>query len=394
MADERSEIRRIHWGEVFSFTQIFRSFKLAIHPSKLVLGVAAIMLVFLVGAGMDWIWCWSGKDAKFTDGISEVQDYVTDVKNPEIFQRSLADWKQGQARRAGSMLSDIRSNSSDPRFLYSGLGQPVALASETSSDLYAFRSTLEAKVGTRSGQLPQPGAGPTPDYTTDPVATTVKRIREDLRTRDQVLLSAIEEARDAREAEIKDAKKASEADRKTAREQLRADYATALSNLSRQKLDDRMKLENVTGTGIFDSFSSFEWSCLANGISAVASGNFLGGAMDYSGAAPAGGLGLVHYVLQAMYGLKWLMAEHWLFAIIFLLLSLAIWALFGGAIHRIAALQAAHEEKISAVQALRFAASKWVSFITAPLIPVCVILFLGGLIVLGGLIANIPVVAR
>ena len=166
MADERSEIRRIHWGEVFSFTQIFRSFKLAIHPSKLVLGVAAIMLVFLVGAGMDWIWCWSGKDAKFTDGISEVQDYVTDVKNPEIFQRSLADWKQGQARRAGSMLSDIRSNSSDPRFLYSGLGQPVALASETSSDLYAFRSTLEAKVGTRSGQLPQPGAGPTPDYTT------------------------------------------------------------------------------------------------------------------------------------------------------------------------------------------------------------------------------------
>ena len=72
----------------------------------------------------------------------------------------------------------------------------------------------------------------------------------------------------------------------------------------------------------------------------MASGNFLGGAMDYSGAAQAGGLGLVHYVLQAMYGLKWLMAEHWLFAIIFLLLSLAIWALFGGAIHRIAALQA------------------------------------------------------
>ena len=41
MTDEQHELRRINWTEVFSFTHIFKSFKMAIHPSKLGLALAA-----------------------------------------------------------------------------------------------------------------------------------------------------------------------------------------------------------------------------------------------------------------------------------------------------------------------------------------------------------------
>ena len=42
MTDDRSEIRHINWNELFSFTHIFKGFKLAIHPSKLALAVMAV----------------------------------------------------------------------------------------------------------------------------------------------------------------------------------------------------------------------------------------------------------------------------------------------------------------------------------------------------------------
>jgi hypothetical protein len=56
MADEQHEIRHIRWNEVFSFTQIFKSFRLAIHPSKLLLGLMAVIIIFTGGWVMDGVW--------------------------------------------------------------------------------------------------------------------------------------------------------------------------------------------------------------------------------------------------------------------------------------------------------------------------------------------------
>jgi hypothetical protein len=56
--------------------------------------------------------------------------------------------------------------------------------------------------------------------------------------------------------------------------------------------------------------------------------------------------------------------------------SLAIWAFFGGAIARIAAVQLACEERVGIVAALRFACNKWVSYFVAPVVPIVGILFL------------------
>ncbi|MBV8782097.1 MAG: hypothetical protein JO353_11940, partial [Phycisphaerae bacterium] len=53
MAEEVHSIRSIHWREVFPFTVIFRSFRVAIHPSKLILALLALIIVYLGGTFMD-----------------------------------------------------------------------------------------------------------------------------------------------------------------------------------------------------------------------------------------------------------------------------------------------------------------------------------------------------
>src|SRR5438105_2553614 len=54
--DTQQVIRGINWRETFPFTHIFRSFRVAIHPSKLILALVAILLLYLGGRVLDGIW--------------------------------------------------------------------------------------------------------------------------------------------------------------------------------------------------------------------------------------------------------------------------------------------------------------------------------------------------
>jgi hypothetical protein len=56
MADEAQTIRSINWREVFPFTHLFRAFRIAVHPSKLLLALAALLLVYLGGRVLDGVW--------------------------------------------------------------------------------------------------------------------------------------------------------------------------------------------------------------------------------------------------------------------------------------------------------------------------------------------------
>ena len=56
MADEPLTIRGINWRETFPFTNLFRAFRVAIHPSKLVLALAALLLLYVGGRVLDGLW--------------------------------------------------------------------------------------------------------------------------------------------------------------------------------------------------------------------------------------------------------------------------------------------------------------------------------------------------
>jgi hypothetical protein len=58
MADEAQTqtIRAVNWREVFPFTHLFRAFRIAVHPSKLLLALAALLLIYLGGRVLDGVW--------------------------------------------------------------------------------------------------------------------------------------------------------------------------------------------------------------------------------------------------------------------------------------------------------------------------------------------------
>src|SRR5271168_2875132 len=56
MADQPLTIEAINWREAFPFTNIFRAFRVAIHPSKIVLGLVALVLLYTGGRLLDGCW--------------------------------------------------------------------------------------------------------------------------------------------------------------------------------------------------------------------------------------------------------------------------------------------------------------------------------------------------
>ena len=72
------------------------------------------------------------------------------------------------------------------------------------------------------------------------------------------------------------------------------------------------------------------------------------------------------------------------------LLVLALWALFGGAIVRIAAVEIATDDRIGLGEALRFAGKRYREYILAPILAIVFIGILGLLIYVGMLVSAIP----
>jgi hypothetical protein len=75
-----------------------------------------------------------------------------------------------------------------------------------------------------------------------------------------------------------------------------------------------------------------------------------------------------------------------------LLWTLATWALFGGAITRMAAVQVARREKIGISEAIRFTTARYISFLAAPLFPLLFALIVTVFLIIFGFFHLIPVV--
>src|SRR3954454_12497497 len=56
MADEPQQIRGINWRETFPFTHLFRAFRIAVQPSKLMLGLIALLALYAGGRALDGMW--------------------------------------------------------------------------------------------------------------------------------------------------------------------------------------------------------------------------------------------------------------------------------------------------------------------------------------------------
>ncbi|MEK6642581.1 MAG: hypothetical protein AABZ08_01630 [Planctomycetota bacterium] len=56
MSEDATEARHINWPDCCAFTQLFRAFKLAIHPTKIILAFCGIFATYMAGRVLDATW--------------------------------------------------------------------------------------------------------------------------------------------------------------------------------------------------------------------------------------------------------------------------------------------------------------------------------------------------
>lgn len=156
----------------------------------------------------------------------------------------------------------------------------------------------------------------------------------------------------------------------------------------------RIYVEPTGSAGIFQAWREHERQCvlglLGSPVLAVAPSTALSSAVEASAIQAY----LPWYTNLAFMGrgVWWMARFHPLYFFLFGLGSLLIWALVGGAICRIAAVQFARDEKITAREALRYAWKRLIGgFALAPLIPVVFIIIISIFLIIGGVFLRIPV---
>ncbi len=394
MADEQHEVRSISWGEVFGFTQIFKSFRMAINLGSLFLALGALVLLFVGGTVLDEVWSISSSGF-----VEEGEIYSHYRLGDRQFDEAREQWLDQRADGAAGLVvasEQQRRNLTNFLGLWSPQSQEYRKAfgdklQDANKD--AFKSSDAKKLAEDESW-------------SELLSRAEKQLDGEIEKVENLLESAYDDAEKAVE-------KLSGEERDEAREQLERSERKARQAIARRRAQFAEAVQGIRGGQIFASLLEYEWNVIVNGLRAVRYGNITTGLAEYRRTQDAGDVqpvaaggvlgapmrnlqvepqqeyGFLFWVLMGFNGIAWLITEHWLYAVLLLAWGLALWALFGGAVYRIAALQATRQEKISAAQGLKFAASRFFSFFTAPLLPIAIILALGGLMALGGLLGNL-----
>lgn len=358
MPEEAQELRRINWTECFGFTHIFRTFRLAIHPWKIVLALAGIVLTCLVGWLMDVIWVAAGQKAV----PGEVAAYVASPTG------DVTPWRDRQIAEGKAEVVQI------------------LLASRIEKSIEAATAAVDTddEYWSKLGDLP--------DDLRKKFDEGIRAIRKE--TGKENLAKLVSDT-------LPLGVNAVPQDIAGDEDKLR-DYA--IRTLRDSYKGFLVRLDSLEPQGVFEAWLTHQRNALSQFLQAAAGLNLLGGMDDILGTRtaaaqslgnPSGaGPGMIPTLALMWLGVKWGITQHWLFAFIFFVLFLAIWSLFGGAVCRMAAMQAARDEKIAARQALGFAARKFVGFFAAPLIPILLIVAVGFCMFIGGLVGSIPYVGQ
>jgi hypothetical protein len=360
MADESHVVRGINWRETFPFTQLFRAFRVAIHPTKLILALVALLALYAGGRLLDALWPVQHR------AIPSIRDDRGRVVRPS----EVAEFETFAPNRGG----------------YADFEHLRKARRAEVEDNYVRVLRDETKAVTDEGQARE-------------AARTASRLDavevKTVEKRDAV----VKEATDAREK----AKAAAEAAYKAeggnaAAAKKRDDAVTRADDEHRAAVQQAHagaaayyeRARSVRGQGIFMQFFEYEIAQVNNVAWSVLANNWLGG---FGGNADTQRPGVFRSVANfCVTGPWWMASQHTTYFILFLVLFSIVWAIFGGAIARIAAVHVARDEKISLSSALRFSTGKFLSFIFAPVIPLMIVLAVGLVVALGGLLGNVPFV--
>jgi hypothetical protein len=348
MADEPLTIRGINWREAFPFTHLFRAFRIAIHPSKIVLALVMLLLLYSGGRVLDALWRASDRAVP-----GEVARY-------EIFQR------QPHVGQTFSTYRDKTRNEIEDSYAQILLRYKI-VPDQASAD-------VAAKNGDDLGDI----------------KSQIKKERD----------IAKENAAKVRDATKRDAAKLSSAQQAAVEKSADENYTAAVREAYDRAYAEYEEAKKIKNGGLFDYFFEYESNQISEVVRGVRQWNWFGeqhleDATDQDIAnyldRGYGEPGVIQSIFRFFtVGPLWLLTQHPLYFVIFGSMFLVLWAVFGGAISRIAAVHVAREEKVSIRSALKFSFNKFLSFLFAPIIPLIIILVVGIVLAIGSLLGNLP----
>src|SRR5688572_3372201 len=312
MADEPHVIRGISWREVFPFTNIFRAFRIAIHPSKLALALIALLTLYVGGRALDAVWM-----DRHRAVIEEIENYEAgeDLHSYRLSERSRAaelytrQLQELADKKEGGDFGKLRD--------YDYALEKAREGAHTDHVEYRIRADLAAQLAEADRQYEQA------DKASESARALAERARNERRREAYQTAEGLQEVVDA-----------------------------------------------VKGEGLFEAFFRYQTQRINAVTSAVRDWDWIGSEGVF--------LNIYRFFTVAP---GWAMRHHWLYFLLFGILFLVVWSLFGGAIARIAAVHVADEgRKLSMRQGLSFAVSKFLSFISAPLIPLLIVAIIGAVL--------------
>jgi len=429
MADEHQEIRNINWREVFPFTHLFRGFRMAVDPKKLLLLFAALTATWGVGKGLDLVFgrrvpvMYSRVDS-LPAAPKEAKDQANQLFSPGGISASvspdpvgLGGGGEGREGRGGRGRGRGRAAAaSDPGVAPNifvafvsprppAPGQPPAQAEGTDvydkmkeeagkdRERYLAKWMIYLKIVERSDSVPDPVKAAEERVKTNGIRAGANDIEEKI---DSLYKQAQENANtriEAGEKEVERLKKALadvaaepkdsfESRKKAAEDSLKAGEKDLQSMKDWKNFEladhyDRVirHLNLVRGERISVAF----WDQIARSFNTCVSS-----VVDFSPSAAWWSIKSIFLTLV------WIVHDHPFFALIYLPLVLVLFSFFGGAAARVAAVQFARDEKISFKEALKFSMKKKISFIVSPLIPLLIVGVIALITALVALLINIP----
>lgn len=393
MAEEHQEIRSINWREVFPWTHLFRGFRMAIDPKKLLLLFVALAGTWAAGKALDVVW---GRRV-----------YVDVAGGPpggdpkQIFQ---------QARDLG----DTGSRPAPEFFVAALLPRPAGAgkAPEKAPGLEEYRKALKLQTGKRrEARLLEWVRYLELTKEEKDAAKTEENAKKLVKDNSasyvvgQLQNKVAELYGKAKEDAVEQVKKADERlealNKKL--EQVPAEPTDTLTTRKKAVEDEiadfkKGPLQRVKDWQNFDLAARYDrvivhldlvkGERISTAFFNQLEQNFQVGVAGVKDFSP----GTVLWSIEAcILTPVWLVHDHWVYALIFLPIVLVMVSFFGGATARIAAVQFARDEKISLKEALQFAWKKKLSFIVSPLIPGVIIGVIVLVTALVSLLINLPV---
>ncbi len=387
MAEEKVEPRETSWRQLLPWTELFRGFQVALDVNKLALAAVGI-LVMAFG--------WWLLAVLFTAGESAVApswpgDYST--RNPNNEREAWNQFKQ--ARNHWNLMH-----------MTAGLGGPEANGALVDAndllDTYDERQLYEAAIAAYESSADRRAKATTTRDEALAALTVAKKMP-----------ATTDEETKARDAAVKDAtKKLGDAD--AALQSLRVGNLVSLladEQLSKDHNDARIPEKRAAELAAlylgfprevkpYARLATWPWFEDRGPNPYLMATGQLGKPWEtgqfwdwlWLKEVPV----LLEPIVKLLLPVRYLfdpVADVWcrFYFLCVLLWAVLTWAVFGGAITRIAAVQVARGEKISAVEALNFTRKRLGSYIAAPMIPVAIIILLLIGMILYGFPLMIPI---